>query len=62
MEKKEQTEKTGKEKFKSYSEMIDFLADKKKKDGKLNKLGEWLLSHGKNHDFWVTEDMKAVMK
>ncbi len=43
--------------------MIDFLTEKKKRDGMLNELGEWLLSRGKERDdFWVIKDMKAVLK
>ncbi len=65
MEKKitKEEKKRGKGKFKSYSEMIDFLTEKKKRDGRLNELGEWLLSRGKDRDdFWVVKDMKAVLK
>lgn len=59
---KKAVDEMGMKNFKSYSEMIDFLTDKKKKEGRLNKLGEWLLAHAKDQNFWIVEDMKAVMK
>lgn len=49
-----------KKKRRSHEEFIQFLREKKEKDGRLSKLGEWLLSH--NRETREAYDMKAVLR
>ena len=53
METKKSTKKTS---------TIDFLKAKKTKDGKLNKLGEWILGGGKTGWEIADKNMKYVLK
>lgn len=41
---------------------IEFLKAKKAKDGKLNKLGEWILNGGKTGWAISEKNMKYVLK
>ncbi len=41
---------------------VEFLKAKKARDGKLNKLGEWLLSKGDTGLYIREEDMKYILK
>ena len=43
-------------------DLIEFLKAKKAKDGKLNRLGEWMLSREGQEKEWEISDMKAVLK
>ncbi len=40
----------------------DFLKAKKARDGKLNKLGEWLLAKGDTGLYFREEDMKYILR
>lgn len=43
-------------------DFIGFLKEKKARDGRLNKLGEWLLKHGDTGLYIKNEDMKYILK
>lgn len=41
---------------------VEFLKEKKARDGKLNKLGEWFLSHGDTGLYLRESDLKYVLR
>ena len=43
-------------------DFIAFLKVKKARDGRLNKLGEWLLAKGDTGLYIKEEDMKYILK
>lgn len=43
-------------------DFIKFLEEKKARDGKLSKLGEWLLMKGDTGFYVREEDMKYILK
>ena len=54
--------RTKEEKDKSKQDFIKYLKEKKASGGKLNKLGEWLLSKGDTGLYIKEEDMKYILK
>lgn len=44
------------------NDFIQFLKEKKAMDGKLSKLGEWLLSGGKTGWYIRDEDIKYILR
>ena len=55
MEHKKTKEEKGKE-------FMEYLKTKKARDGKLSKLGEWLLAKGDTGLYIREEDMKYILK
>ena len=56
-------ESPSKDKKSKNGDLIEFLREKKARDGKLNKLGEWLLANEGNTGWYITEgSMKYIMK
>lgn len=44
-------------------DLIEFLREKKARDGRLNKLGEWLLANEGNTGWYITEgSMKYILR
>ncbi len=43
-------------------DLIQFLKEKKARDGKLNKLGEWLLNGAGPLFTWDEKDLKYILK
>lgn len=41
---------------------VEFLKEKKARDGKLNKLGEWFLAHGETGLYLRERDLKYVLR
>ncbi len=41
---------------------VEFLKEKKARDGKLNKLGEWLLSNGDTGLYLREGDLKYILR
>lgn len=39
-----------------------FLREKKAKDGKLNRLGEWILSGGNLGGYYTTDDLRCILR
>ena len=50
------------EKERKIKEFDDFLKKKKEKDGKLSKLGEWLLSGSQTGLYIKKRDMKYILR
>lgn len=61
MEKKKK-ESPSKDKKRKNGDLIDFLREKKERDGKLNKLGEWLLNGAGPLFTWDEKDLKYILK
>lgn len=49
-------------KKRTHEDFMQFLMEKKKKDGKLNKLGEWLLSGGDTGWRMEKKDMRYILR
>lgn len=62
METKKRTAHASGKKSKN-GDLIDLLREKKARDGKLNKLGEWLLANDGNTGWYITEgSMKYILR
>lgn len=62
METKKRTKGKADERQRRSGGFTEFLKEKKTKDGKLNKLGEWLLAKGDTGLYVRKKDMKYVLR